>query len=48
LEDPGIGGRIILKWYFKKWVGDMDWVDLIQDTDRWQADVSTVMNLWVP
>jgi hypothetical protein len=28
LGDPGIDGRIILKWIFKKWVGDMDWIDM--------------------
>ena len=25
--------------------GDMDWIDLAQDRDRWRALVSTVMNL---
>jgi len=25
-----------------------DWMELIQDRDRWQALVSMVMNLWVP
>jgi hypothetical protein len=28
LEDSGIGGRIILRWIFKKWNGDMDWIDM--------------------
>ena len=23
------------------------WIDMTQDTDRWRAVVSTVMNLWV-
>jgi hypothetical protein len=48
LENPGVGGRIILKWIFKKWDGGMDWIDMAQDRDRWRALVSTVMNLRVP
>jgi hypothetical protein len=28
LKDPGVNGRIQLKWIFKKWDGDMDWIDL--------------------
>jgi hypothetical protein len=28
LEDPGVDGRIILKWIFKKWDGGMDWIDM--------------------
>jgi hypothetical protein len=27
------------------WGGGMDWVDLAQDRDRWQALVNVVMNL---
>jgi hypothetical protein len=30
------------------WGGSMDWIDLAQDRDRWQALVHAVMNLWVP
>jgi 3-oxoacyl-ACP reductase-like protein len=28
--------------------GDMDWIELAQDKDRWQALVNVVMNLWIP
>jgi hypothetical protein len=28
--------------------GGMDWIELPQDTDRWQALLYVVMNLWVP
>ena len=32
LEDPGLDGRIILTWIFRKWdVGGMDWVELAED-----------------
>jgi len=51
LGDPGVDGRIILKWIFRKWEvgsGVMDWIELAQDTDRWRALVNAVMNLRVP
>jgi hypothetical protein len=28
--------------------GDVDWIHLAQDRDRWRAFVNTVMNLLVP
>jgi len=48
LEDPGIDGRIILKWFSGSGIGAMDWIDLTQDWDRWRALVNAVMNLRVP
>ena len=27
LEDPGVDGRIIIKWIFRKWEGGMDWIN---------------------
>jgi hypothetical protein len=45
LEDSGVYGRIILKWIFEKWSGDMDWIILAQDWDRWRAVVNAVMNI---
>ena len=44
LEDPGIGGRIILRWIFRKWNGGgMDWIGLAQDRVRWRAVAKAVM-----
>jgi hypothetical protein len=44
LEDPGVDERIIIILVFGKWDGgDVDWIYLAQDRDRWR-----VMNLRVP
>jgi hypothetical protein len=49
LEDPGVDGKIILKWIFERLGGGgVDWIDLAQDKDRWRALAYTVMNLRVP
>jgi hypothetical protein len=45
----GVHRRIILKWIFERVDGaGMDWINLVQDRDRWQAVVNTVTNLRVP
>jgi hypothetical protein len=50
LEDTGIDERTVLKWVFRKLDGErgMDWIDLAQDRDRWQALVTAVMKLRTP
>ena len=48
LENPGINGRIILRWIFRNEMGGMGLIDLAQDRDRSWALVNAVMNLWVP
>ena len=48
LKHPGVDGRIILRWIFRKSDGGMDWIDLAQDWNRWRALVTAVMNLRFP
>ena len=37
MEDPGVDGKIILRWIFRMWDGGgMDWIDLAQDRDMWR------------
>ena len=31
LKNPGVDGRIMLKWIFEKFEGCIDWIDLAQD-----------------
>ena len=44
LEDPGIDGRIIFKWIFRKWEGGMNFLDLAEARDRWRALVNMAKN----
>ena len=46
--DPGIDGRIILRHLQEVGYEGMDWINLVQDRDSWQAFVNAVMNLQVP
>jgi hypothetical protein len=38
---------MLLKRLFRIWMGAMDWIDLAQNRDRWQALVNAVMKLEV-
>jgi len=33
LEDPGVDGKTLLKWLFRKWDGGTYWIDLALDRD---------------
>ena len=49
LEDPGVDGRVILRWILMKWdVRGMDWTELVQDRDKCWAFVNAVMKIRVP
>jgi hypothetical protein len=39
---------MVLKAILEMWDGGIDWIDLVQHKDRWQAIVKAVMDLWIP
>jgi hypothetical protein len=49
LKNPGVDGRIIFKMDLEEMgCGDMNWIELAQNRDRWRALVNAMMNLRVP
>jgi hypothetical protein len=49
LVDPGVDGRIILRWIFmKRGFGGIEWIELAQHRDMWRALVNAVKNVRVP
>jgi hypothetical protein len=47
-ERSHLGNPCVDEIFRKKDVRCMDWIELAQDRDRWQAVVNAVMNLRVP
>jgi hypothetical protein len=47
LEELSADKRVILKRILEKWDVGMDWIDLAQDRDRWQALAKAVINFEV-
>ena len=54
-EEKNLPGKPRHRWedniktgLYKVGFGSMDWIELVQDRDSWQALVTAVMNLRVP
>ena len=37
LVDPGVDGIIILRWIVRLGCGGVDWIELVQDKERWRV-----------
>jgi hypothetical protein len=48
LKDPGVDGRVILKWTYKNWDGGARAGSIWPRIRTGGAVVTTVINLWVP
>jgi hypothetical protein len=46
LEDTGVDGEIILRWFFSKCDEDMDRMYPAQNREGRRAPLNAVMNLW--
>jgi hypothetical protein len=44
-ENPGVDGRIIVRHLQEVGCGGMDWIQLAQDRDMWQALVNAIMKV---
>jgi hypothetical protein len=47
LKVQGLDGRMEFEWILGILAGDVEWINLAQDRDRWRAVVNAVMNLRV-
>jgi len=43
-EDLGVVGMIILKWIFEKEEGRVNWINLVQNRDKWRTLVKMTVN----
>jgi hypothetical protein len=48
LGRPGRRWEDNIKIYLQEVGWGMDWIELVQDRDRWKALVNAVMNVWFP
>jgi len=48
LGDPGVEGRIILRWPSGSGLCVYDWFELSQERKKWRALVHAVVNVRVP
>jgi hypothetical protein len=46
-EDRGVDGRMGSEWILERLAGDVEWIRLDQDRDRWRAVVNDVTKLLI-